>query len=141
MPIHLIGDEIQKSAAALILIDVINDFDFPEAELLLEYAPAPQSFYIAFERPSMKTPISVRAASGPRRSGRRNWCRGPYSANLRKKLTSTTYPWDWRCDGNGRRPPVAGSCKPAASPTRNRSVRIAAYSIRRERRRGPMKTC
>ena len=38
MPTHLQGDEIQQAAAALILIDVINDFDFPEAEQLLEHA-------------------------------------------------------------------------------------------------------
>ena len=38
MPTHLHGDEIRKAAAVLILIDVINDFDFPEAEQLLEHA-------------------------------------------------------------------------------------------------------
>ncbi len=38
MPTHLHGTEIPKAATALILIDVINDFNFPEAGQLLEYA-------------------------------------------------------------------------------------------------------
>lgn len=35
---YLHGKRIEKSAAVLVLIDVINDFDFPEAHELLEHA-------------------------------------------------------------------------------------------------------
>jgi nicotinamidase-related amidase len=35
---YLHGEKIPKATAALILIDVINDFDFPEAERLLAQA-------------------------------------------------------------------------------------------------------